>query len=172
MKNFKSYITEIWGNKDMLYAIGPEKKIEYHDDSKNRMIEHPDAFKHLNFNDLPHSGEVLMGIDSLSSENARDYPGTDRPRAKAWGRINRSEKVLTISTEHGLNAYGTEPKDRDGKKRERDYYNRLDAVKELRRDYPDYQVHAGYEAHDTNKVNPRIMSYTQYEKHLADNFNQ
>lgn len=174
MKSFKHYIIEVvsW-EKNTLFAIGPRNgPIEYVHDTKSRMIEHPDAFKHLNFNERPHSGEHLMGIEDLSHESAREYPGTDRPKASSWGRIDHENKVVHIVTQHGLAPYGLVSSERNKKIREDDVFHRLHAIKQIKQTYPDYSIQHGYEGGWASPRVPRVISSSQYEKELMDHLNE
>ena len=175
MKSFKHYIIEVldWeGNT--LFAMGPSGIIEYHNDKKGRITEHPDAFKHLNFNDRPHSGELSIGINNLKDENAKGYKDVDRPKALAWGRIDHKNNVIHIVTEHGLTPYGVVRFEKDKRKRENDVFLRIDAVKQIRKNYPGVQIHHGFEGADlwSSPRYPRLISIDQYEKELMKHLEQ
>lgn len=175
MKSFKQHINEVieWSG-NTLFAMGPSGKVEYHDDRKGRMTEHPDAFKHLNFMNRPHSGEIMIGIDDLRDSNARGRPGTDRPKAVAWGRIDHQNNVLHIVTQHGTTPYGIGEREKDKRKREDDVFNRIKALRQVISQYPQLRIHHGYEGADpwsSPKV-PRIISAEQYEKELMKHLEQ
>lgn len=163
---FKSFLNEVLSWKaNTLFAIGPSGNIEYHHDPKTNMIEHPDAFKHLNFMDRPHSGEVMIGIKDLRDPEAEGYPSTSRPKAVSWGRLDHENKIFHIVTQHGMTPYGVSEKEKNKRIRERDVFDRLYALKKIRETYPDYQIQHGHEGEWISK-NPRIISTTQYEKEL------
>jgi hypothetical protein len=169
VKSFREFIIEVieWqGNT--LFAMGPSGKVEYHDDRKERMTEHPDAFKHLNFMNRPHSGEIMIGIEDLRDPNARGRPGADRPKAIAWGRIDHNNNVIHIITQHGTAPYGVGEKEKDKRKREDDVFNRIEVLKQVASQYPGVQIHHGYEGADpwSSPRTPRIISIDQYEKEL------
>ena len=167
MKSFKEYITEVidW-DQNTLFAIGPSKVIDFHHDRKGTMIEHPDAFEHLNFMNRPSSREFNRGIKDLRDPNAHGRPGTNRPKAVSWGRIDHANGVVHIVTQHGTSPYGIAPNERDKRKREDDVFHRLHAMKKLQEHYPDYDIHFGYEGGWDSPRTPRIISYSQYEKEL------
>ena len=169
MISFKKYITEVieWSG-NTLFAMGPSGKVEYHDDRKGKMTEHPDAFKHLNFMNRPHSGEIMIGINDLSDPDARGMPGADRPKAIAWGRIDHQNNVIHIVTQHGTTPYGVGEREKDKRKREDDVFNRIKALTQIRKEYPGVQIHHGYEGADPSSYTkvPRIISADQYEKEL------
>lgn len=169
MKSFKQYITEVidW-DKNSLFAIGPSKKIEYYHDRKGSMIEHPDAFKHLNFMDRPHSGELMVGIQDLRDPNASHL---ERPKAISWGRIDHTNGVVHIVTKYGMSPYGTAKGEYDKRKRVTDVFDRLDALKQLKIQYPNYDIHHLYEVPGSLRT-PRIVSYSQYEKELTDHLKE
>ena len=175
MKSFREFIIEVisWeGNT--LFAMGPGGVIEYHDDRKGKMTEHPDAFKHLNFMDRPHSGEILRGIEDLRDPNARGISGTDRPKAIAWGRIDHNNNVIHIVTQHGTSPYGIGEREKDKRKREDDVFHRIKALKQIREKYPEIRIHHGYEGSDpwSSPKTPRIISIDQYEKELMKHLEQ
>lgn len=167
MKNFKEYITEVidW-DKNSLFAIGPSGKIQFHHDRRGTMIEHPDAFEYLNFMDRPSSREYNIGIKDLRDPDARGYPGTDRPRAVSWGRVDHENGVVHIVTQHGMSPYGINEREKDKRTKSNDVFDRLHALKELKKHYPDYQIHHGYEGGWSSPRTPKVMSYSQYEKEL------
>ncbi len=175
MKSFREFIIEVieWqGNT--LFAMGPSGKVEYHDDRKGRMTEHPDAFKHLNFMNRPHSGEIMIGIKDLRDPDVRGRPGADRPKAIAWGRIDHNNNVIHIITQHGTTLYGVGEKEKDERKREDDVFNRIKAMRQVASQYPGVQIHHGYESADpwSSPRTPRIISIDQYEKELMKHLEQ
>jgi len=173
MKVFKDYIIEVlsW-EANTLFAIGPSGKIEYHHDPKSRMTEHPDTFKHLNFNNRPHSGELLIGIKDLRDPEASGYTSASRPKAISWGRLDHQNKVFHIVTNYGTSPYGISQNEKNKRIRERDVFDRLYALKKLKETYPDYQIHHGHEGGWNSPRNPRIISTTQYEKELMDHLTE
>ena len=174
MKTFKQYICEVinWSG-NTLFAVGPGGYVEYHHDKEN-ITEHPDAFTHLNFNNRPSSREYLMGIEDLRDSNAERSPYAKRPKARSWGRVDHTSKVIHIITEHGMSPYGTGIREKDKRKKESDVFTRLHALKTLKKDYPEYQIHHGYVSGESilpqwnSPRTPRVISFSQYEKELTD----
>ncbi len=173
MKSFREFIIEVidWEN-NTLFAVGPEGIVEYYDDRKGRMIEHPDAFRHLNFANRPHSGEILIGIEDLRDKSAKGMPGIDRPMAIAWGRIDHKNNVLHIRTQHGDAPYGSGHAERDKIKRKNDVFTRIKVLDKIQKDHPELiKIHHGYEEGDdlwSSPRTPRIITTNQYRKELMD----
>lgn len=172
MISFKQYISEVidW-DQNSLFAIGPDKQIRYYHDRKSTMIEHPDAFKDLNFMDRPHSGEIMSGIEVLSAD-AGDSPATKRPKALSWGRVDHTNGVVHVVTQHGISPYGVNPSEKNKRTREDDVFHRIHALKLLQQHYPDYDVHFGYEGGWGSPRTPKIISFSQAQKELMDHLDQ
>lgn len=163
MKTFKQYITEIvsWEN-NTLFAMGPDNKIKLHHDSTSSMIEHPDAFTELNFNDRPSSDEYNRGIKDLSKSNI------NRPKAIAWGRIDNDNKTIHIVTQHGLSPYGYGKNENNEKLKREDIFNRIDILKQIKQKYPNFNIQHGYEGGWESPRIPVFTNYSTYEKELTD----
>ena len=147
-----------WEN-NTLFAISQSGDFHRHHDRKNTMIEHPDAFPGLNFMDRPTSRESLMGLK---------FAPHNKPKATAWGRIDNNNRVVHIITKHGMSVYGTEKMDRPNRKEMiNDIFHRLKAIKELKKYYPEFTLHYGYEGGLESPRVPKLTTYAEHERYLA-----
>lgn len=148
MKSFKQYISEIkeWTDS-ILWVLNPTtKQLEY---SKETNRNHSDVFPHLMFNDT-----------SWKS----DEPDIDKPVARAWGRIDPKGNNFHIVTQSS----GLSPNPRNSKKAmEDDVFSRIEALKHLKKQYPGHMVHAS-----DNEGVPKLMTISEYEKHITGHLKQ
>lgn len=162
MKSFKQYITEFTSHEDyegnVLFAIGPDGKMQLKSSPPGQIIEHPDSFPDLGFG-RPTSWEETIG---LKDEHK------DRPEPIAHGRIDHAKKLIQIITRHGgPTPYGdsgikphsgSRKKDRDV---EEDVFNRLSVMKYLE-PYKHYRIYSS-----NTDYNPQIHTFHEHEKYLT-----
>jgi hypothetical protein len=88
----------------------------------------------------------------------------DQTQATSWGRVDHDNKVVHITTPNGGSL--KPPERYRGKELENDVFNRLAAVKHLKKQFPDYKVH--YAGPMYSETKPQVHSYSEHEKFLTD----